>query len=210
MIEQRLLFPTAIWNVNIDIGEEFRSYLNNLPLHEEHERFDKAQGGHSKDVYVLNQPECSELKTAILDICTKIARENMSKVVEEMIMLQSWVIFKKPGQSHNKHAHQNSFLSGVFYYDDIEYSPIVFHRPAVGLTNQISVEDNHEHGNQNPPVWHHYSFYPKRGDLVIFPSWLEHSVSPNTTDQVRKVLAFNVIPNKLGFAGGLDNLQVIA
>jgi hypothetical protein len=47
------------------------------------------------------------------------------------------------------------------------------------------------------------------GDLILFPSWLEHEVPLNQTQEVRKSLAFNCIPS-IGFGeeGDLTELKL--
>ena len=38
----------------------------------------------------------------------------------------------------------------------------------------------------------YFSHHPKVGELLLFPSWLPHFVSPNTSDQNRISISFNV------------------
>ena len=46
------------------------------------------------------------------------------------------------------------------------------------------------------------------GTLVLFPSWLPHSVPINNTSQVRKSLSFNCVPlNNLGNEEDLTELK---
>jgi ectoine hydroxylase-related dioxygenase (phytanoyl-CoA dioxygenase family) len=45
-------------------------------------------------------------------------------------------------------------------------------------------------------TWAQFNIQPKKGLLVIFPSWLNHSVPENTTSALRKSLAFNAVPSK--------------
>jgi ectoine hydroxylase-related dioxygenase (phytanoyl-CoA dioxygenase family) len=53
-----------------------------------------------------------------------------------------------------------------------------------------------------------YNINFKPNMLVLFPSYLTHSVSKNLTDIPRKSLAFNVIPkNGFGKEGNLNELK---
>jgi len=45
----------------------------------------------------------------------------------EVYITQSWANYTKPGEYHHKHAHPNSFISGVFYVNaDPENDKIYF------------------------------------------------------------------------------------
>ena len=39
---------------------------------------------------------------------------------------QSWLNLSTPGQSHHKHMHQNSVISGVFYFNTISTMELLF------------------------------------------------------------------------------------
>lgn len=111
---------------------------------------------------------------------------------------QSWFNYSKPGQFHHKHAHPNSYLSGVFYVQaDKESDKIFFYKD--GYQQIKLLVDNFNVFNSDSwwlPV--------ETGDLVIFPSSLTHMVEPVTSDQTRISLAFNTFP--VGSVGSDDDL----
>ena len=52
-----------------------------------------------------------------------------SKEELDFYITQSWLNINKPGESHDKHWHPNSIISGVFYVSTIEYDRILFYNP---------------------------------------------------------------------------------
>lgn len=111
---------------------------------------------------------------------------------------QSWFNYSKPGQFHHKHAHPNSYLSGVFYVQADKGSDKIFFYKD-GYQQIKLLVDNFNVFNSDSwwlPV--------ETGDLVIFPSSLTHMVEPVTSEQTRISLAFNTFP--VGSVGSNDDL----
>jgi len=76
-------------------------------------------------------------------------------------------------------------MSGVYYVDvPNNDSPLSFEdpRPARMMDFQRSAIIKDEY----------YMHQPEMGQLVLFPSWLPHFVNPNTSDQLRISMSFNV------------------
>lgn len=139
----------------------------------------------SKERYVLNNPEMTSLKLKIQSVVNYYIKNIILLKPEVQIYItQSWLNFTSKNQYHHKHAHPNSFLSGVFYIDAGSEDEITFHK--TGYT-QISVEPK-EWNTWNSSLW----WIPiKTGELLLFPSSLEHSVKIKKQKNNRCSLAFN-------------------
>lgn len=101
---------------------------------------------------------------------------------------QSWVNYTEPGQFHHKHAHPNSFISGVFYPQaNREIDKIIFFRDGFDMIKLPPDEWN---------IWNSNSWWFEvgTGDLVIFPSHLSHTVETVKGEQTRISLSFNTFP----------------
>lgn len=103
---------------------------------------------------------------------------------EQFSLTQMWVNKTLNGGHHPTHYHPNSYLSGVFYFG--EGGDICFKDPVDKRLSQIMV--------QNELETLHFCHPPKRGLLLIFPSWLHHGTKNNHTDE-RWSLSFNSLPN---------------
>jgi uncharacterized protein (TIGR02466 family) len=118
-----------------------------------------------------------------------------------MQFTQSWVSHKSPGQYHTMHTHANSVVSGVYYFEDIdENSPIVFHHTV--SSNNLNTMDVPTNGPFSASLRVH------KNNIVMFPSYLNHSVPINKSNKVRKSLAFNLVPVRTwGHPGSLNELN---
>jgi uncharacterized protein (TIGR02466 family) len=192
------IFPIPIYTVecDIDVLEASLFLEKNHPLLPNSLSGD--YGNKTIDDYILENSECQELKKFILYHIEKYADEVMAWDFKHFQVTQSWVTIKKPGEMHGIHYHPNSVVSAVFFFqDDLPNSePLKFHRPAVisQLMNQFAPATSTEKMSNTEFPWHHWSMPPKKNTLVIFPSWLSHSVDANITTVPRKSLAINAIP----------------
>lgn len=98
---------------------------------------------------------------------------------------QSWINYTEPGQYHHKHAHPNSFVSGVFYPQaNRETDRIYFYRDGY---QQIKLPPNEWNAWNSDSWW----FEVGTGDLVLFPSSLTHMVEAVKGKDTRISLSFN-------------------
>ena len=124
----------------------------------------------------------------------------------DFYITQSWLNVTKPGQQHHQHCHPNSIISGVFYVSTEVDDSITFVDQNWTLKEMIKPEIK-EFTIWNCPLW----FFPvTAGELVLFPSWLQHKVQPNekaTTDRIS--IAFNTfVRGKLGNQKDLTELII--
>ena len=112
---------------------------------------------------------------------------------------QSWLNITKPGGSHFRHWHPNSIISGVFYVSTVEDDTICFFKDRDLKVMQIE-------SNVNAYNTHVWGVSVNNNTLVLFPSWLEHSVERNekaTNDRIS--ISFNVFMK--GTIGSENNLN---
>ena len=167
-------------------------------------------GERSKNSYILNEPECNEAKTFVLEQVKKFADTVLLYDYDNYELSQSWVSRKQPGQHHTMHTHPNSMISGVFYYG--EPSPktpaIKFHKMSAGLNvNQLQAKTKPDK-RSSKHAWTTFSLEFQPGLLALFPSYLFHSVPINESDKIRSSVAFNVVPkSNLGAEANLTELN---
>ena len=99
-----------------------------------------------------------------------------------------WSIINNKDAFNEKHHHGNSALSAAYYVKaeknagNIDFfdprQANVFHHPTSKEVNNVNAQVQ--------------SVTPKPGTLVLFPSYLEHKVNPNLSDDERIVISFNV------------------
>lgn len=189
------LFPTPVFTTMIPL--EFSKVTPWLFKQEMlSEEVDSPNyGERSKNSYVLEEPEAIDLKSYILDLATQYGKL-LGYDYESYRFGQSWVSYKHPGQHHTMHSHPNSLISGVFYFGEpTDKTPAIkFHKLEGGFNvSYLSpklVKDKRELKYSQKE----FSIEFTPGLLLLFPSYLHHSVPLNKTDKTRCSLAFNVVP----------------
>ena len=115
---------------------------------------------------------------------------------------QSWINICPPDGSHHQHTHPNSFISGVFYIKvNSESDKITFINEFM-QKRDIKIEKEVEFNSFNAIEWSHPV---KRGELILFPSYLAHYVPPVEGKSDRISLSFNVFP--YGILGSEESLN---
>ena len=190
------LFHTPLYVSKIDLTD---TEIQNL-INQQYEDIGPRNGRMSKTKYVLNETRFRPLLKKLnkhVDIFTR----DVLKVKHELTfsLKNSWCMQHDHGHWAQKHYHRNSIISGVFY---IKTSPtsgnISFHNKLVqnnlfSPILQIPFEEENIHNSDT------YWIPPEDGTIVMFPSFLEHSVGTNKSNDARYCLSFNyVIKGVLG------------
>lgn len=155
------------------------------------------------DDMVLEHEEMSDIKKFCTDKMTLFAEETLNIVETRFRITQSWLNISKKGQSHPRHTHPNSIFSGVLYLNVSPGDQLVFHRQRDpgSFSFPKSAENDFTRLQKEVLV--------ENGDLLLFPSWMEHSV-PLTSSDKRISLAFNSFPvGSFGLRGGLAYYNVL-
>ena len=192
------IFPQSIYKVLTPSSLiNLIPWLNKQPL-KPSDSTTTNYGEKSKNTYILDSEECKDFKNYILSLSLKFG-QTLGYPYKEYKLSQSWLSWKAPGQQHIKHTHSNSIISGVFYYGHFEDNTpsIEFHKtdPVHGLIINPKSPIPNQH---NPFTQSTYQLTTSPGMVTLFPSSLVHSVPLNTTKEIRKSLAFNIVP-KEGF-----------
>lgn len=195
------LFSTPIYSVNIGrkFSKEETLAIKNI-LKDCRPNSDNIL---SVSNYVLSDyNELKDLKSFILKHLHSFSDEFYgSSHTNKLEITQSWVNVTNKSQSHHRHSHPNSLISGVFYLNAIKDDKIFFFNPYRAVrqfklakgrrSNRVEYSDE-------------VGFPIRSGDLIFFPSYIEHEVKVNNTDESRISMAFNTFPK--GILG--DNLDL--
>ena len=109
------------------------------------------------------------------------------KYVPEMTGL--WGMINPPGSRNNVHTHPYNYLSGVYYLKVPQNSGnLVFlePKPQAEVLSPPKIKEASIH------LAHSVTWEPKENSLIFFPSWLQHEVQINNSNQDRVILSFNI------------------
>ncbi|MEM9233540.1 MAG: TIGR02466 family protein [Pseudomonadota bacterium] len=187
-----LWFSTPIWSRRVLDADRINQGLMKVL-----ERIKSETGGivrsnvggwHSHD-QIHTREDVAEIRRIIGTSCAKCAdnigfdfgRANI--VIKEM-----WFNENQAGDFNKAHIHPNAFLSGVYYVQTPEgsgnielYDPV----PARLMTSYPISERSRVNSQA-------VEYKAEAGTLLIFPSWLQHSVQPSQAEGARVSISFNV------------------
>ena len=179
------IFPTPLIFTNIE--REFTK--EELEFFDEQSKTTFKNEGNvtSLDNYLMRHDPMTTIKQEITS-ALQLYLDEVIKPKDDVkpYITQSWLNYTDENQYHHKHAHPNSFLSGVMYVNaDPEKDKITFFNDSV--YKQIKLF---------PKEWNLYNaeswfFTVKPGDIVVFPSSLIHMVEQKAGNNIRTSLAFN-------------------
>ena len=193
MSAPNLFFSTPVWASKAEnykeTNEEIYNYIKKLQT-EDNDGIIKSnvKGWHSKDF---------DLKNSVVIKFINLISPNINQVIKDMqwdinsqtVKITSmWSIINTGGASNARHHHGNSDISAAYYVRAPENSgEIVFYdpRPAPVFAHPSSTKPNSLNAMVN-------SINPAEGGLVLFPSYLDHSVNENLSNEERIVISFNL------------------
>ena len=113
------------------------------------------------------------------------------------ILGNMWANINPPGGSNNPHLHPNSLFSGVYYVKSQPKSGrLKIYDPRSVSQMVMPIK---KPGNPGRDMWRDATLDPVIGRIIMFPSWLWHSVDENQSNDIRISVSFNFIQD--GFNG---------
>jgi uncharacterized protein (TIGR02466 family) len=96
--------------------------------------------------------------------------------------IDSWTNVNDPGSINKLHTHEKWNFSAVYYIQGTDTGALNLLNPANTLLTC----------NPLSPFMNTFSFDPKDGDLIVWPSWLPHEVEINKSTRQRINIVYNV------------------
>tara|TARA_E500000318_G_scaffold109111_1_gene121387 strand:+ start:312 stop:905 length:594 start_codon:yes stop_codon:yes gene_type:complete len=163
------IFENASRKLKLDHSENLAGQIEKELLFTEHDDFEKMLMPYFEN-YI------------------KEANKNFLIKMRNKLTLKSlWTNFQYKGEYNPIHTHTNCDLSFVLY---IKVPQNIYEFQSFSKTTHGAV--TFHYGERNFLCKNKLNFQPQRGDLVIFPSWTQHSVEGFKKDEERISVAGNL------------------
>lgn len=191
------LYPTLIYCGRIDESQEFAvqegfkktvdTLINSNRFHQkrpgEHQVSDTSFGSNVLQEFELIHFQ-QEVLTHAVRYMQMIGRDTTNNKFE---ISESWITLTNQNEYAPKHEHGAADISGVYYVNvGNTDGQIYFSTPVKQCQSSRMFSATH------PDV----SIPPANGMFILFPGWLEHGVSMQTTDGQRVSTSFNIKVSK--------------
>ena len=192
-------FPTLVYSILLSDAESLNRTILNAVREErardakglERSNFRTLGGWHSHN-RLHRAPNFKPLTRRIHALLTGVHADLGYDPATYLGISTMWSIVNPPGSSNRAHVHPGALWSGVYYVRAPEGAGhIEFTDPrTVQIMNPAAHTPNVKRKRE---CWSRVKVKPEAGKMLIFPSWLFHSVEPNTSsDGDRVVISFNV------------------
>ena len=138
---------------------------------------------------MADYPEYKELVDILFQAQRDIYKEE--HLDSEPFLGNMWANINPPGGYNRPHMHPNSLWSGVYYIKTPEncgHLKCEDPKSVAAMTHPKRKE-----GQLPSYLWREVHYKPIAGRLIMFPSWLNHCVDPNQSDDIRISVSFNFL-----------------
>jgi uncharacterized protein (TIGR02466 family) len=191
-----MAFPTPIYKTVWPDAEAVNKALLRIVLAREKKEPSTARsnvGGWQSGHDLLNWPgpEIAQLKKWINDALGELMKvEAGPQPFDCRISAGAWANLNRRGDYNRSHTHSGNHWSGVYYVEpgeEVEGRPLsgaiefIDPRPAINVYDIPGI-----------PKFSSWTIRPEAGMMLMFPSWLRHSVLPYDGRKERLTIAFNL------------------
>jgi len=188
-----LIFPTPVWTAIVPnyelINEKIYNYIKALrSLDLKGKKVSNLIGWHSQNFNLKDAEPKSFIKSISPVLNESLTDMGWDLLKNELKITGMWTIINPTNASNARHIHSNNFISSAYYVKAPKDSgDIVFYDPRSANVIRSPIISSLNKLNSTT-----FTVTPKEGLLVLFPSYLHHSVNINKSDKERVVISFNI------------------
>jgi len=188
-MNRELFFPTPIYIKDVGTAE-FNKKLEQDIIHWMNQdkgiQRTNVNGWHSES-NMADRPKYRELVDLLFKMQFEIYQEE--QLDSEPFLGNMWANVNPKGGFNRTHIHPNSLWSGVYY---VKTPPNCGHLKLEDPRSiALMTRPRMKPGPQPARLWRETHYEPIAGRLIMFPSWLNHCVDPNQSDDIRISVSFN-------------------
>ena len=188
-----LIFPIPVWTSLMpnskELNQKLLKYIKSLQASDPKGKYkSNIKGWHSEDFDLKNEDVVFFINSISESLNKTFADMGWDLEKNKVKITSMLSIINKKDASNSRHIHSNNYISAAYYVKASENSgDIIFYDPVdERIIRNPKIKDPNK---LNSNV---FSIEPKEGLLVLFPSYLHHSVGINKSNEDRIVISFNV------------------
>ena len=189
-------FTVPILKVQLDLDvEQLTEVCFNLWKKDNKGVLKSNIGGWQSD-NIINEEQHPEFQKLLVEIRKYISTyklRNGFKKELKSIIVGGWINFNEKNDYNLWHIHAGNgvVFSGAYYIkvDDPQSGPIQFRHPLAPYLGVMWKDEQLEilTSSNGSTI----EIFPEPNMLLVFPSWLQHTVLPNNTNSTRISMSFN-------------------
>jgi uncharacterized protein (TIGR02466 family) len=189
------IFPVPVFEFQIPEHKKtnlaLEKYIYNLKNEDpEGLKISNAGGWHSKNFEIEKSLPVKNFLSKIKNILPDIFENHMGWgcSLENINISAMWSVINEKNSFNIRHNHPNCYFSAAYYVKtNSNAGRIKFFDPKEVKTMFYPKIKQHNEFSSN--IVH---IQPEEGKLLLFPSYLHHSVEENLSDEDRIVISFNI------------------
>ena len=194
-VTRHKIFPTIINEFEFSMDKQEHDLvideLNDMEKYKENNLITQTTDDLSKHI--------PKFAKQIFDI-TKSICEKQSYLYDRLEITSMWANKLVKGEVHPPHTHSNNVFSGVYYLESGSQIQFFDPRPQANVLHPNIKYTNFDNSGM-------IGFNAVKGYGLIFPSWLQHWVTP--TDKTRISISWNMLlRGDYGQPGTLQNSHI--
>ena len=185
------MFPTLVWKIQLkaELHEAIDAKILAALARMRRDAPQLAPGQGWQSDQTLHELEAFRDLVSCINNAAKSVLKFLRIGYDAVEITGCWANVLAKGAAHKAHSHPNNFLSGVYYLRTHPGTDTLnFHDPRnqTGIIRPPVVELTSENTDQ-------VVVSVKNGTLLIFPSYLQHSVDANMSGEERISISFNIM-----------------
>jgi uncharacterized protein (TIGR02466 family) len=181
------IYPTPIFSSNVSHFEEIQEEIAGVIGRVEFKTIQSWGNPHHLSTTTFNEDLIDKHQLAKTLLMIDANLRNYCSVLGFPMRdyhRESWLSLFKHKEYSQTHCHNTADISGVYYFQTSgKDGDFFFESPVTSVHSSLCFGESC--GLRIPVT-------PKEGLLLMFPSWLNHGVMPNRTQEERISLSFNI------------------
>lgn len=139
-----------------------------------------------KDLFAAKSPIINEMREFALNSATRYSSSffDHEMTVDDFFIMRGWLNVYQPFFTQQFHNHRQADLAAVYYVDvEDNTGGLRFMDPRGGL-GWMHIDQSKQ--------FNIFEIIPEKGDLIVFPGWILHSIGENRSDNSRISIAMDI------------------